>query len=152
GVEGAPREPARHEEVPGALGGRARQHRGLDLHEALTVKIVPGRPADLIAEEEVPEHGGPAEVEVPVAQAERLDRLLALVEGEGEGLRLVQDSQRPDVDLDLPGREVRVQRDWRTELDGPLDGEDELGPDLAGGAVRARVDGGVEDELGDAVP
>jgi hypothetical protein len=153
-VEAPPGQPARDQEVAGALRGRAREHRRLDLDEALAVEVVAHGPADLVAEQEVAHHERAAEVEVPVPEPERLHRLLALVERERERLRFVEDLDRLDQHLDLAGREARVDGPLRAPLDQPADGEDELGPDAADRRVGGGVRGRVEDELGDplAVP
>ena len=61
-VEAARCEPARHEEVPGALRRGPRQHRRLDLDEALAVEVVARRAAHLVAQQEVTQHRRAAEI------------------------------------------------------------------------------------------
>ena len=140
-------EAARHEKVPRPLRGRAREHGRLDLDEALAVEVVARRAADLIPQQEVPQHRRPAEIQVPVLEPQGLGRLLGLVEREGQGLRLVQDAQTPGRHLDLARGEVGVHGARRPPLDRPLHRQDELHPDPSRDLVGRGVDGGVEHEL-----
>ena len=154
GVEAPAGQTARDEEVPGALRGRAREHRRLDLDEALAVEVVPHGAADLVAQQDVPQHRRPPHIEIAVAEAQRLDGLLALVEGKRQGPGLVEHAQLVDLDLDLPGRQPRVLGPGRPTLHDAPGGQHEFRPDAPGDFVGAGVRRRVEDELGEplAVP
>ena len=77
-VEGALLLAAGDEEVAGALGGRAGQHRRLDLEEALAVEELAHRRGDPVAQRQRLAHLLAAQVEVAVAQP----RVLADLAGE----------------------------------------------------------------------
>ena len=130
-VEGAPLQPARHEEVAGALGRRAGEHRRLDLHEALPREELPHRRGDPVAQLDRLPHAIAPEVEIAIAQA----GLLAHLAGEGldlEGGRLGVREQlgAPDPDLDLPGGQVGIDRLGRALHHPALGAEHVLGAQL----------------------
>src|SRR5690606_37676807 len=90
-----------------------------------------------------------AQVEVAVAQAQRLVDILRLVEGEGRRLGLVEDGDAGGEDLDLAGGQVGIDGVGIAAADPALDGDDPFGTQV----VRDLVVGiflGVEDELYEA--
>ena len=89
-----------------------------------------------------------AEVEPAVAEAQRLvDVLLVELERERRGAR--DDLERVDLELDLAGRQLRVDRLRRAGDDLALGAEDELVPELVRHGVRLGRALGVDHELAD---
>ncbi len=89
-----------------------------------------------------------AQVEVAVAQTGRLvDRVL--VELERERLRACHDLERLDLDLDLSGREIRVDRVGRPADDLALRPKHELAANLVRDVRRVGGPLGVDHELAD---
>ena len=82
GVPAAGLEPRRHQEVAGALRGRAGQRRGLDLDEVVGVQHVAGGLVDLAAQPQRGGRAGPAQVEVAVLEPRLLADLDVLVDRE----------------------------------------------------------------------
>ena len=108
GVPAAGLQPGRHQEVAGALGGRAGQRRRLDLDEVVAVEHVAGGLVDLAAQPEGGVGAGAAQVEVAVLEPGLLPHVDVVVDrerqrrGGAEHLDVVGD------DLDLAGGQVRV--------------------------------------------
>ncbi len=136
-------EPHGDEEVSGALGGGLREVRRPDVDEALLVHEAPHRRYDSCREPQVALHPLASQVEVAVAEADALVDVL-LVDLERERLGARDDLELVDLQLDLAGRQVRVDRVGRTRGDLALGPDHELVPDLVrdlGGPGRSvRVD------------
>ncbi|SIJ70564.1 Uncharacterised protein [Mycobacteroides abscessus subsp. abscessus] len=100
------------EEVAGALGGRLRQRRRLDLDEAVLVEDRAGGPVDRRAQTHRMRGTRTAQVEVPVAQtgllADGAGVLRMVGDLEGKGGRLGEDLHARVDDLDLTGGQVGV--------------------------------------------
>src|SRR5690606_19746446 len=106
GVERARGRPRRHDVVARALRRREREERGLDLHEAARVEVVPHGLRGAVAQQEWPQRLGPADVEVAVAQPQLLADLRgvdAAVDEEGRGLGGREDLDLLGHDLDQAG-------------------------------------------------
>ena len=92
--------------IPGALGGGLGQHGGLDLQEALLVKVVPGHFGHLVAGGDGMLHIRAAQVQIAVLQAEHIVGLGVLHDLKGRGLGLGQQPQLTDIDLDVAGGDL----------------------------------------------
>jgi hypothetical protein len=86
-VHGPRRHTARHEEVACALGGRAREHGGLDLEEAAILEVAADRGDHAVAQLDGGRHALSAQVEVAVLQSQLLVDRTVLVDLERRGLR-----------------------------------------------------------------
>ncbi len=142
-VEGAVVQAGRDRELPGALGRGRPQQRRLDLREALAVHGGPQRRVDPGAEPQVALHTRPAQVDVAVAQPHRLVGLVAVVDGERRGLRLVEDLDGAVPDLHLTGADAGVDGALGAVADGAGDGDDPLGAHVGGVVDHALDDAGV---------
>ena len=142
-------QPARHDEVARALGRRLVEDRRLDVEEARRLHVPPDDPDHLRAEPEVPLQLLAAEVEPPVAEAERLVDVL-LVELERERRRARDDRQLVDRELDLAGRHPVVDRLRRARDDLAARLQHELVADLPRERRRLRRPLGIDHELRDA--
>ena len=91
-------------------------------------------------------HPVAAQVEPAVPEAQRLVDVL-LVELERQRRRAREDAQRVDLDLDLAGRQVRVDRLGRARDDLALGLQDELVADLVRDRGRLGRALRVDDEL-----
>jgi hypothetical protein len=95
-------------------------------------------------------HRGPAEVEVAVLEPQLLVGLGPLdLERRGGGG--VEDLERLGPDLDGAGLELGVLLTRQARGDDPLDADDVLVPQLAGGGLQLGPGLGLEDALGQAV-
>ena len=139
---------ARHDEVARALGRRLEEDRRLDVEEAVRLHLPADRRDQARAEPDVPLHPRPAQVEPPVAEAQRLVDPL-LVELERQRRRAREDLEPVDLELDVTGRQVGVDVLRRASDDLALRAEDELVADLVRGLGRLRRPLGVDDELAD---
>ncbi len=129
----------RHEELPGALRRRRHQHRRLDLDEALGVHRPAERAVDGSADADVSLHALAAQVEVAVLEADVLVDLVGPgVDRERRRGRHPQHLDLALADLDLAGRQVRVDRALRS---GPHDAGDPHD------VLAAHVHGVVDDAL-----
>src|SRR6266540_1341555 len=141
--EAAGLEPHRHDEVARALRGGGGQVRGPDVDEALRVHEAPDRCDHRRGEAQVALHPLAPQVEVAVTEAQAFVHVL-LVELEGKRLRARDDLELVDLELDLAGRKVRIDRIRRARGHLALGADDELVPDSVGdlgGLRRAlRVD------------
>ena len=136
-VEGALLGAAGDEEVAGALRGRAGQHRGLDVEETLAVEELAHRRGDPVAEDERLPHLLAAQVEVAVAQAGVLADLAGeALDLEGRGLGVGEQLGLADLELDLTGRQVGVDRLRRAPDDAPRRAQHVLGAAACGRARR----------------
>ena len=84
---------ARHQIVARALGRRLRQHRSLDVDEPRIVEIAAHRAGDAMAQQQPLAHLLAAQIDVAETQAHFLAHVL--IELERQGLRAVQDLERP---------------------------------------------------------
>ena len=151
GKEPAGLKAARDDEVARPLGRRLEEDRRLDLEEAAALHRPPDRRDHRAAESDVALHLRAAQVEPAVAEAKSLVDVL-FVELEGQRRRGGDDLQGVDLELDLAGRDVRVDRLGRAADDLSLRAQDELVADRMAdlrGFGRAL---GVEHELADAGP
>ena len=76
------------------------------------------------------------QIEVAVSKPQRLVGLHAVLDQERRRLRLRQDLHRGPHDLDLPRRELRVDRAIGTRLHPAFDTDHGLAPKVLGGRVR----------------
>ena len=121
---------------------RRHQHRRLDLDEALLLHRRADRRVGRRAEAQVALHALAADVEVAVLEAGVLgDGVGALADRERRRLGDAQHLDLAILDLDLTGRQPRVDVLVRAGGDDAGDAHDVLG---------AHVDGVVDDALGDA--
>ncbi len=104
-VELPRRQSRRHDEVARALGRRRDQHRRLDLDEPLRVERPVQRGVDLGAHAEVALQPRPAQVDVPVPEAEHLVGVDAVVDRERRRVRFVEHLERGGGDLDFTRRD-----------------------------------------------
>ena len=147
-VEGALLEAARDQEVTSALGRRPGQDRRLDLDESLARQELPHGRAHLVAELERLPHPVPAQVEVAVAESGLLAHLTR--EGldlEGRGLGVGEQPGVPHPDLDLAGRQVRVDGLRRATHHRAGGGDHVLGSQLVPELESLAGLVGVEDQL-----
>ena len=119
----------RNEEVARTFRCAECHRRRPDVDEALLFHRTADRGDDGRGEAKVALHAVAAQVEVAVAQADRLlDALVVELErqrlGAGDDLELVH------LDLDLTGRDVRVHGLGRASHDFPARAHDELGADV----------------------
>ena len=139
----------RHQELARALGGRLVQDRRLELPEAPVLEVAADRLRELEAHPHVVAHLLAAQVEVAVAQPQRLvDALVVELERQRRGGR--EHLQPLDVHLDPAGVEARVHRLRRARAHDPLGLDDVLGPQGVGDRVGGGLLVGVEHELDDA--
>ena len=152
GVDAARLEPARDDEVAGALGCRLDERRRLDLDEPVRVMDLADGLDHAAAEQQAVGHRLASDVEVAVLEAQALvDRRIGLVDVERRRLRLGQDLEVGRAQLDLAGRQARVLGPGETAGDLARDGDDELAAHPAGDLVGLRGVGLVDDDLGEAV-
>jgi hypothetical protein len=150
-VELAGVEPARHQIVARALG-RARDHdRRLDLDEAAVREEVADVLDHPMAQDEVALHRRAAQVEIAVGQAQPLVGLDVVADREGGRVGGRQDRRRARLDLDRPGRQVRVDGALRARGDRPGHLQHVLAAHLRGDGVRRGGARRVEDDLGQPV-
>ena len=118
--------PAGHQVVPGPLRGGFDEAGGFDLQKAVLVVVVPGGLDNTVAHHQVALHLPPAQIQVPVFQAQLLLDVGGLGNFKGRGLGPAQDPQVGNVDLHVAVGEVLVHR-----LPGPhhaLGHQDKLSP------------------------
>ena len=141
GEEMAPVGAARHQVIAGAFRRRLREHRGLDVDEALAVEELPYRAGDARPGFEPREHLRAAQIDVAVPEP-RLLADVVLVELERRGLRGVQDFEALPEYLDRTGRQLGVEGAGGA-LPHPARGaQDVLGTHLLGGGERLGGVGG----------
>ena len=150
-VDAARLEPARDDEVSGALGRALDERRRLDLHEAVAVVDLADRLDHPAAEQQALLHRFASDIEVAVLEPDRLvDRGVGIVDVERRRLRLGQDLDLGRLDLDR-----RRSAAWRSRCraaagDRPRDrttnsDRTRLATSWAAGARL------VDDDLGEAV-
>ncbi len=137
------------EEVACALRRRLEEDRGLDVEEPRRLHHAANDRDHLGAQADVALEPLPAQVEPPVADAQRLVDVL-LVELERERRAGREDLELVDLELDLARRQVRVDVLGRASRDLALGLEDELVADAVRGGGRLGRVLGVDDELADA--
>ena len=125
-----------HEVVARPLWGGLRQHRRLDLEEASLVEDTPGLEGKAVTQFHRALHGRPAEIDVAPAQARLLARRGRFIHRERRGLALVQQLQPLDHQLDLPGREVRIDVARSSQRHRPRHRDDVFVSQLHGRAMR----------------
>ena len=150
GEERSRHQPGGHEEVAGALGGRAGQGGGFHVDEAGGVHGRPQGRHQPGANLEVLRHLRPAQVEVAVAQPEVLVDLDALVEREGRRLGLVEDLEAGGGDLHLTGGQVGIDRALGPGAHRALHPDHVLRPEPVG--LGAAGGGRVEHDLDETFP
>ena len=116
-VERAGVQPRRHQEVARALGRRLGQHRRLEVVEAAVLEVAAHDLRDVRARAQPLRHLVAAQVERAVADAQRLVDAL-VVELERQRVRRRQHLERLAAQLDLAGREARVDGLGRAPRDG----------------------------------
>ena len=110
GVELARVRTRRHDVVAGALGRGVRQNRGLDLQETALVEGPAHGLGHRVAQLQVGEHLGTADVQIAPLHARDLIGLDAILNGEGRRHRRVQHLYRIGQNFDLARDHVRVDR------------------------------------------
>ncbi len=151
-VPGAAHEPARHEEVPGALGGRAGHDRRLNLEVALVGEEVADLLHDLMAEDHVVAHRLLAEVEVAIAEAELLADRVVLVDLERRRLGVGELLELGGHELHLAGRKVGVHGGLVAAHQLARDRDHVLGAERSRAAMRLGRLLGAEHELEEPGP
>ena len=136
----------RYEEVASAFGRAAGHARRPDVDEALGIHRTAHRSDRGVLKAEVPLHAAAAQVEPAVLDPQRLVDVL-LVDLERQRRRAREDRQAVDLDLDLTGRQVRVDGFCCPRDDLPFGLEHELVADLPGRECRVGSALGVHDEL-----
>src|SRR6266508_1458521 len=147
--EAARLQPARHDEVARALGGRLEEDRRFDIREAISLHHPTDRRDETRAQAEVALHLRPPQVEPAVAEAQRLVDAL-LVELEGKRRRAGEDLEPVHLELDLPGRNVGIDRLGRPADNLALRLENELVADRVRRLRRLRCALRIHDELAEA--
>ena len=94
-------------------------------------------------------HRRPAQVEKPVLEAHVLGIVDIAEHRHRQGLRLRQDHELPDADLDVPGRQFRVHGLLVTGDDPAFDRDDAFGTNALHHAEGGVI--GLDDALGHAV-
>ena len=136
-VELAGMHAARHEEVARALGRRLGQNRRFDLPEAVGVEVAANRHRHAVAQADVVLQARPPQIEIAVAQPHVLGHRRVLGDLERRRLRFVEHADLAREHLDLAGRELRIDRVFRSALDRSGDADDELGAQPLGAAISA---------------
>ena len=132
----------RHDEVAGALGRRGDEHRRLDLDEAVVDERAADGGVGQRAHLQVALEAGATQVDVAVAEADRLVDVGALVDGERRRLRLRQHLDGAVLDLDLAGGEVGVDGALEAGLHGARDAQHVLAAQVVGVGHDALDDAG----------
>src|SRR5213594_4463685 len=109
--------PARHQVVPGSLRRARREDRRLELDEARFDHPAPHRRDDAASQQDVPVELLAPQIEEAVAQARLLGKLGVGVDLERQGIRRRLHDQLGDRELDLAGRQLRVDRGGRARND-----------------------------------
>ena len=98
--------PAGHQIIPRALGGGFDEGGSLDLGEMVVAEIVADDLHDLAAQHDGRMHGGTAQIQIPVAQAQLIVHIDAVPHLKGRGLRLAQDAQLAHIQLHIAGGDL----------------------------------------------
>src|SRR6266849_7062565 len=139
----------RNEKVTGAFGRRLPEDRCLDVDEAGLLHHPSNRPDHAPAKTDVALELRATEIQPAVAEAQRLvDVLLVELERQRCGTR--DDSELLDLDLDLAGRQVRVDGFRSAPENGASRLKHEFVPYVMRGGVRLGRLLGVDDELAQA--
>jgi hypothetical protein len=147
--EAARLQPARHDEVARALGGRLEEDRRFDVREAVSLHHPTDRRDETRAQAEVALHLRPPQVEPPVTEAQRfVDALLLELEGKRRGAG--EDLEPVDLELDLPCWNVGIDRLGRPADDLALGLENELVADRVRRLSRLWGTLRIHDELAEA--
>jgi hypothetical protein len=101
---------ARHQVVAGALRRGLRQDGRFDLEKPVGVEIPPHRRRDLVPQNHVGRQARAAEIQVAVLQAHVFRDRRLVGDRKRRRLRLVEDGQLLDDDLDLAGLELGIGR------------------------------------------
>src|SRR6185312_2392049 len=115
---------ARHEIVACPLWGRLRQHRRLEIDEAVPIEKATNRACEPVPQPQTLIHHVATKVEVTVLETDLLTHLL--IELEGQRLRAVEQLQLTGQQLHAAGSEVGVHSPDGTLTDPSLDADDEL--------------------------
>ena len=150
-----------HQEVTRAARRVLDQERSLDLQTALIRQIASRGLVDLMAHAQGALQGSAAQVEVAVLEPQLLARVAVVFDGEGRGIRAVEDGGLEHAELDLAGGEIGVLRAHHlafllAELlaarpHGAPHADHPLAAQLAGHRVRLGRALRVEDDLGHAL-
>ena len=101
-------QPARHQIITGAAGRALEEDGRLDLDEVARVEPVAHELDHAMAQQNVARHAWPAQVEVAIAQAERLLDGDFLVDDKGRCLSGVENLKRTRAQLDGPRGQMGV--------------------------------------------
>ena len=98
--------PAGHQIIPRALRGGFDEGGGLDLGEMVVAEIVADDLHDPAAQHDGFVHGGTAQVQIPVTQAQFIVHVDTVPHLKGRGLRLAQDAQLTHIQLHIAGGDL----------------------------------------------
>jgi len=146
-VEGASVDATRDQIIAGPFRCALREEGRFHLDEAVLDQIGPRFRRGLAPEQQILLDGGTPQVQVAVFQADVFGDLRLGVEEEGGRLRLVQDLEVVDHDLDVSGFQVGVLHAFRAGPNQTPDGEHVFAPDAVRLTVDVRTDLRVEDDL-----
>jgi hypothetical protein len=119
--------PARHEIVAGPFGRRLREHRRLDLEEALLIEILPNRHRRLMTHDHVALHARASQIDVAILEPRFFGDLDLVANHERRRFRLVEQAEPVRADLDLPGGNLRIDGVGGTVIDTTHHRDHELG-------------------------
>src|SRR3990172_5451063 len=147
-------EPGRHQIVPGPFGGAPGQRRGLYLDEAMPVEEGSDHLGCLMADAEISLQRRPAEVEIPIGEAELFAHGPLLIQGKDRGPGLIEDERFGGRHLHLAGLQVHILGPGRAAANLARHGDHILRPHPPGGLVGVRAVLGPKEDLHDplAVP
>ena len=148
GVELAWVDAAGHHVVAGSLRRALDEDGRLDLDEAPLVEVVADEFDHLVAEDEVPLHASPAQIEIAVSQAQGLVHLFVVpVDVERRRLGRIEYLHRVGHHLDLARGHVWIGQPFGAAAHQALNAEHVLAPHLGGRGVDFRRDLRVSDHL-----
>ena len=120
-VERSRLEPARHQEIPRSFGRRLRQHRGLDFEKVEVGQCLAHGSGQAVSQTKRPLEGRAAQILNPVAEAGPLFGLGLFFDRKREWRRAIEQSKLADLDLDLAGGQLRIDRLGGASLDDSPD-------------------------------
>ena len=106
---------ARHQIIACAFGCRLGQDRGFNLHEALAIEMLAQKVIDLRPQRDAFEHMRTAQIHVAITEPDIFSHLMMFfIQRKGRCLRLIEQFDLSGNDLDLTGRQIRVNRAFRS--------------------------------------
>ena len=116
----------------------------------MLVEVIAHGFGDLVADREIVLHARAAQIEIPVAQADRLVDIVVVGNDERRRLRAVEDLERLDAHFHVARAEFGIRRSVRTRADDPDRSHDVFRAQRFGNRERRRVLR-IEGELRDSV-